>query len=812
LNLETSTWHPEPFLQMYLRSISLKNYRRFKSVDLEFPDGIVGIIGNNGAGKSTLMEAIAWALFGTDASRTSKDQIKSVSSSKADVCQVVVDFEMNGDNFRVVRELKGATHSVDASVIINKKVAARGNNPVNELIQTTLDMDYRAFMTSFYAKQRELNALSDFQPHKRKELLARMLGIETVDTALKNLRLDKRDLQVKLELDRSHLKDGVELEAERKEKSEALSQLRDEHKAARERFDSETSGLTEAEESWKGLKAKQDEHTRLNQRSGIIQTEKRGLEAQLKTQDEERSKLVALDSESKRLQELLAPYEEIKKRIDALEELRIKAEKQKLTQSQNKEIEASLGKDQERLAFLRKELEPKSEIEKNLGEVREKLVSVEKELEGKRNLYVRAEAASKSIGDEKAKLESQLKHVEELGPDSICDRCLRPMGPDYQSIRQHLIEEQGNIGEKLKSAEGEKERLRRTGGELKKSRIELEERKEALQKSIQQFSRMEGERQNLERGVEEKNKNLSSLGMTLKSLAEVEYDPEHHKRLKVEFEGLDTLKQRSTELASQLKRLPLLEKSRQELAGKLQEVAQEEAGLKEALLNLQYSGEDYQRAERSLEDTRKRAHSAELALRDIGHRIEMLEKEIDRIKKEVEGATRLAQSIKGWEEQQRYLERLDLLMSDFRVSLIGRIRPTLSRYARGLFLDLCDNRYEDFELDEDYEILIQDRGEKYPLSRFSGGETDLANLCLRIAISLLISESSRVDFSFIILDEIFGSQDLLRKESILVALARLKNRFRQMFLITHIEDIKDSVENLIYVTENDDGSSDLLLQ
>ena len=33
-----------------------------------------------------------------------------------------------------------------------------------------------------------------------------------------------------------------------------------------------------------------------------------------------------------------------------------------------------------------------------------------------------------------------------------------------------------------------------------------------------------------------------------------------------------------------------------------------------------------------------------------------------------------------------------------------------------------------------------------------------------------------------------------------------------MFLITHIDDIKDSVENLIYVTENDDGSSDLLLQ
>lgn len=77
---------------------------------------------------------------------------------------------------------------------------------------------------------------------------------------------------------------------------------------------------------------------------------------------------------------------------------------------------------------------------------------------------------------------------------------------------------------------------------------------------------------------------------------------------------------------------------------------------------------------------------------------------------------------------------------------------------------------------------------------------------------MLISESSQVGFSFIILDEIFGSQDALRKENILNALARLKNRFRQIFLITHIDDIKDSVENLIYVTENEDGTSDLVLQ
>lgn len=205
---------------MHLRNIRLENYRRFKETELEFPDGIVGIIGNNGAGKSTLMEAVAWALFGTDASRTSKDQIKSIFAKKMDACRVILDFEMNGDNFQVVRELRGASNSLDASVIVNKKVVARGNNPVNELIEKTLDMGYQAFMTSFYAKQRELNALSDFQPYKRKELLARMLGIETVDSALKNLRSDKRELELRLDFNRAHLKDKDELGSGKKEKSE----------------------------------------------------------------------------------------------------------------------------------------------------------------------------------------------------------------------------------------------------------------------------------------------------------------------------------------------------------------------------------------------------------------------------------------------------------------------------------------------------------------------------------------------------------------------------------------------------------------
>ena len=45
---------------MILKSIRLKNFRKFKESYVEFPDGVSGVVGLNGVGKSTLFEAVAW--------------------------------------------------------------------------------------------------------------------------------------------------------------------------------------------------------------------------------------------------------------------------------------------------------------------------------------------------------------------------------------------------------------------------------------------------------------------------------------------------------------------------------------------------------------------------------------------------------------------------------------------------------------------------------------------------------------------------------------------------------------------------------
>jgi exonuclease SbcC len=61
--------------------------------------------------------------------------------------------------------------------------------------------------------------------------------------------------------------------------------------------------------------------------------------------------------------------------------------------------------------------------------------------------------------------------------------------------------------------------------------------------------------------------------------------------------------------------------------------------------------------------------------------------------------------------------------------------------------------------------------------------------------------------NILILDEIFGSQDPNRKRSVMAALSRLSTQFRQIFLITHIEDVKESMNYVVKVEELEDGTS-----
>jgi exonuclease SbcC len=163
-----------------------------------------------------------------------------------------------------------------------------------------------------------------------------------------------------------------------------------------------------------------------------------------------------------------------------------------------------------------------------------------------------------------------------------------------------------------------------------------------------------------------------------------------------------------------------------------------------------------------------------------------------RLEGEIKKAKELAAEVENLRTDVRYLERVSILLDGFRDHLVARIGPELSREAEMLFAELTNREYDDLKIDEDtLAIKIADGEDYFAIERFSGSETELANLALRVAISMHLSRMSGADVGMMVLDEVLGSLDAERKDLMIRALGRLAARFHQLFVITHAEQVKD---------------------
>jgi exonuclease SbcC len=149
-----------------------------------------------------------------------------------------------------------------------------------------------------------------------------------------------------------------------------------------------------------------------------------------------------------------------------------------------------------------------------------------------------------------------------------------------------------------------------------------------------------------------------------------------------------------------------------------------------------------------------------------------------------------------------HLGRTAELLNGFRNSVVASVGPRLAVQAAELFGELTDNEYDRLEVDtETYGLQICDNGVSYDLERFSGSEVDLANLALRVAISEHVRFQSGGTVGLLVLDEVFGPLDEERKTRMLLALERLKGRFRQILVVTHSMEIKEQLPNAIEVVK-----------
>jgi exonuclease SbcC len=676
---------------MRLKSLALKNYRQYKEASIEFADGITGIIGLNGAGKSTIVEAMAWTLYGNNAARTDKEGIKRTTAPQSASVECELIMEIGGTEYKIVRMLKGSSQTGDASIIAGGKIIADSVKGVEKEVNHLLGMDWKSFYKSFFAKQKELNSLTDATAAGRRDAIIRMLRIDAVDKVIDSVKKKIKDNKLELDVLKKSLKDTnillsekLVIERNMKESDKLLkiveidiSKLETERSKFKEKFNEE--------------RAIHNKYIQMDKTRGNLEARLTGISKRESELNDELAQVKKLEKEFLTLQKAYNEYTELEKQL------------KKLSIARESEIRATEGK-----------------------------------IEDLRGKY--------------SELSENKKKLKAGSPCPTCGQVIK----DKAYIEKHFDEEMQKIkeeGQKLKiRLDALKAEKRSTLTDLKfdlEEYLSLSERLKELEPSYNKYPMIKAK-------VEKKDDVELARTRIVKERTDLEAD----------------LKSALTEL----KKVPYDEKRYEKI------------------------NEEYDQVESNLNKNNEIKNEIKFKVGQFAQAYKDKQKELDETEK-------AAKDIKDKTLSHEQLEQFIGLATEYRQYLISRIRPKLSEISGMLLSELTNGKYTGIELDEEYTLWIYDGNMKYPLPRFSGGESDIANLCLRLAISQMIAESSGIETGFIILDEIFGSQDMIRKQSIMEALNRLTKQFRQIILITHIEDVKDTIENIIEVAENEEGIS-----
>jgi len=792
---------------MILRRLFLTNFRQYEKLDITFRDGITGIVGQNGSGKTTILEAVLWCLFGNRAARTSKEGIRRQSTSPADPCRVELSFEIRETEYLLKRSLTGKSNRSEARLTRQGSLDAVSTREVDDYVVKLIGLDLKAFLSSFFARQKELNALTDARPADRKDHLAKMLGVGRLDDAIQLLKEDIKSVRQGigilsgLQVDPAVITDELsakQLEIEGLEKSKADKN---------ENLTRVEAEIQKKNKDLEDIRAKELENNKLEKQASAGA-------AQQKAKTGEIDRLTA---ELAELDQLKGRLEILRGRVGGIDELR-----EKVTELQKAE---NLSREKSRLEIELKRLSDlaethlteKQEIQKSIAELEKALEAKkslienrsEKEagLERYRNEYREITAELRVITRDLEKLEKQKSEIQNLGPDAVCEFCLRPFGEEFETIEEHFDRELFSLGQR---AEPMKARLAEVDKGGKTLSSQLEQARNQLEKLNKIERDLASSRTSLkatETGIGESEAGKREIEKRLAEIGEVAFDRDKLAKLENELKLKQKEREEYIRLAERLARRGTIEADQNRLKEELSAIENQLNEFKAEIKALGFDRQVYQQAQAELDKIRSHIADIKVEIERLEGRIALLESEVKSLRQRLDDYEKSKKEISRLREELTVLERLSILLAEFRVYLIGRIRPALSKQTSQLFYEMTGGRYQEVELDEDYNLRLYDNGEKFSVVRFSGGEIDLVNLCFRLAISLEMAAAAGIDRSFIILDEIFGSQDIERQQLIIEGLNRLKNRFQQIILISHIEEVKGMAEHVISVERDCSGIS-----
>ncbi|MEQ1745564.1 MAG: SMC family ATPase [Saprospiraceae bacterium] len=796
---------------MIIHHLRLQNYKQYAQLALDFREGLVGIIGKNGAGKSTLFEAILYCLFGRDESN--KSLVRSAfADAKANV-MLELDFSVGEALYRVRREFRGKAMAVVAELYKNDQQVAKGVSAVNDELVKVLHIERDAFKRSVFSGQKELDELTNASKEDRRRIVRRMLGLNRLDDIQSKIGTDARLIRARIEGQEqtllteealTTLQTGIaEGEKFRAENRVLLEKETAQLKAVEERNRLEKQKFEQAEQRLARFNALSRDLSQLRERRDGLAAQKTGLEQKIHDLRQQHEKLDAQRG-------AFASHLSDKNLLDTQAEAQKKHTNRQGRLTKIAETRQEIEAGRAATAELTQLLAGKPATDAALAEKQQLVAAHEAALNARRTELSEYEKQIGGIQSSIRERSEKLASLRSLGRSGTCPTCLQPLLEGYERTLAELEQEINALqNDRLQTLEQGKNAVLEAGQSLRKRQEAVRAEAENLLREQAHLAEAARQKTAAEAQLYLLEKRLLADEAILREIGEAPFDEVAYTALRakvsatephyLEFSKEENYVSRElpTAVATQKTTQDALAETEKNIAAKTAERAA--VGYDEAA---------YATARQALTDFADTLNAQSETVRALEKTGLELSNRIEQGTEKLATNNRIKSRISEQLDEADLLRKLADLLGQFKTEILEKVSPGISHEASELFVRITKGKYESIRVDENFEFAIADGGVFYPIERFSGGEVDLANFCLRIAITKAITDLNGAEqgIGFLAFDEIFGSQDEERRLEMMYALNYLQEQFRQIYIVSHIESLKDYFPHILEVQFREAGS------
>ncbi|MDO8502834.1 MAG: SMC family ATPase [Gemmatimonadaceae bacterium] len=782
---------------MKLLALRLTNFRQHVSTAIRFESGLTGIIGPNGAGKTTILEAIAFALYAWG--RSTREQMLSLTATGRQAMSVELEFELGRHRYRVVRGRTNAELYLDG----DDAPIATSSTAVTDRLQRLLGMSRDEFFRTYFTGQKELALMAALAASERARFLSKVLGYEKLRLAQDMIGERRRMLSAEITGLRAGMPDPESVERAILEATERVGHATAAAQSADHRYTLARGTLSMIAPRWELAQQNRDKVQAISSDIAANEREESSLRQNMERVAAELAMVAESRAELARLQRSLEPLGELRAELSILDEMYREEGRRKTLVEGEHALREELDRLRARHTVIERAPSQEEEVTLELEKKRAELEDAQGELEARRTEWVRdrqdADTKLRDLRKQYLEIQEQRERVISLGADGACPTCSRTLGENLQTVVEHLTETSETLrvdGAYYRSRFEQLSEMPANVRELDERRRTLTAETAALERKLARVQLAVQELTGVVRDIAAKERRMEQMRRDI-SVITRGFDAARYDFVKTEIANLAPLGDRAAGLSALLEREPLLLGQRSEYSASLSSVESLLGTLRVRHRQMSFAAADFDRLKADYDRCFGGARAAELEAHTAAGNLRNAREAVERAVASGEASRAIQATVTQREGERRLHEELDRAFNEMRAQLNAQLRPELSELATTFLRELMDSRTAEIELDEKYNITVLEDGIAKPV--LSGGEEDLANLVLRLAVSQMIAERSGQSFSLLILDEIFGSLDESRRFNVLELLRALGDRFEQVILITHIETVRDGLDQVISV-------------